>query len=301
MVHVLGPERVAGSDPRRVPVDAAASSFAGRSRGSVRSISARGSRSWSAAWLGRRRKRRALCSGRMWAALPRDACERVRHAARHRVPRDGTASASLLARVPSGRASEDLLVRQVSEAASAGVDLVQIREPNLETRELCRLVERCLEAAAGLPARIVVNDRADVALVAGAHGVHLRADSYAAGSGAGHRAVRIHRRSIGARPGRGRGRDERGRPGLHHLRHRVRIRVEGRQGTRRRGSKGSWLRLRPRGRCLCWRSAASRHDQRRQSGPPVRQGVAAHRRLPARRGWRGADACRDRASPPLGV
>ena len=66
------------------------------------------------------------------------------------------------------------------EAAAAGVDLVQIREPDLETRELCRLVERCLEAAAGLPTRIVVNDRADVALVAGAHGVHLRADSYAA-------------------------------------------------------------------------------------------------------------------------
>ena len=79
-----------------------------------------------------------------------------------------------------GRRAEDLLVRQVREAASAGVDLVQIREPDLETRELCRLVERCLEAAAGQPARIVVNDRADVALVAGAHGVHLRADSYAA-------------------------------------------------------------------------------------------------------------------------
>ena len=76
--------------------------------------------------------------------------------------------------------SVDLLVRQVSEAASAGVDLVQIREPNLDTRELCRLVERCVEAAVELPARIVVNDRADVALVAGAHGVHLRGDSYAA-------------------------------------------------------------------------------------------------------------------------
>lgn len=82
--------------------------------------------------------------------------------------------------VANGKSVEDLLVRQVSEAASAGVDLVQIREPNLDTRELCRLVERCVEAAAELPARIVVNDRADVALVAGAHGVHLRGDSYAA-------------------------------------------------------------------------------------------------------------------------
>jgi len=80
----------------------------------------------------------------------------------------------------SGKTVEDLLVRQVADAAAAGVDLVQIRELILETRELCRLVERCVEAAAGLPARIVVNDRADVALIVGAHGVHLRADSYAA-------------------------------------------------------------------------------------------------------------------------
>jgi thiamine-phosphate diphosphorylase len=80
----------------------------------------------------------------------------------------------------SGKSIEDLLVRQVSEAASAGVDLVQIREPNLEPRHLYRLVERCLAAAAGRRTRILVNDRADVALTAGAHGVHLRADSYAA-------------------------------------------------------------------------------------------------------------------------
>jgi thiamine-phosphate diphosphorylase len=79
-----------------------------------------------------------------------------------------------------GAGVEDLLVKQVGEAASAGVDLVQIREPNLDSRNLCRLVERCVEAAAGLPARILVNDRADAALAAGAHGVHLRADSYAA-------------------------------------------------------------------------------------------------------------------------
>jgi thiamine-phosphate pyrophosphorylase len=79
-----------------------------------------------------------------------------------------------------GRPVEDLLVEQVREAAWAGVDLLQIREQNLESRDLYRFVERCVEASAGLPARIVVNDRADVALGAGAHGVHLRADSYPA-------------------------------------------------------------------------------------------------------------------------
>jgi thiamine-phosphate pyrophosphorylase len=78
-----------------------------------------------------------------------------------------------------GRAVEDLLVAQVSEAAAAHVDMVQVRELDLETRNLCRLLDRCLQAAAGLPTRIVVNDRADVAMATGAHGVHLRADSCA--------------------------------------------------------------------------------------------------------------------------
>jgi thiamine-phosphate diphosphorylase len=78
----------------------------------------------------------------------------------------------------AGRAVEDYLVAQVREAAAAGVDLVQVRELDLEARDLYRLIERCLDAAAGLPTRIVVNDRADVALATGAHGVHLRADSY---------------------------------------------------------------------------------------------------------------------------
>ncbi len=40
-----------------------------------------------------------------------------------------------------------------------------------------RLVERALRAVEDTPARILVNDRVDVALAAGAHGVHLRSDS----------------------------------------------------------------------------------------------------------------------------
>jgi len=80
----------------------------------------------------------------------------------------------------AGRALEDLIVAQVREAADAGIDLVQIRELDLDTRDLCRLVERCLDAARRRT-RIVVNDRVDVAIATGADGVHLRADSYAAG------------------------------------------------------------------------------------------------------------------------
>ncbi len=74
----------------------------------------------------------------------------------------------------------DGLVRQVAAAARAGVHLVQIRERDLDARDLVDLVRACADAVGGLPTRIVVNDRTDVALAAGAHGVHLRADSVAA-------------------------------------------------------------------------------------------------------------------------
>ena len=58
--------------------------------------------------------------------------------------------------------------------------LVQIRERDLDGGPLTRLVSACLEAVRGTRTRVIVNDRLDVALAAGAHGVHLRADSFAA-------------------------------------------------------------------------------------------------------------------------
>lgn len=69
------------------------------------------------------------------------------------------------------------LIELVGAAARAGVDLIQIRERDLDASPLARLVSRCLEASAGTDAKVVVNDRVDVALAAGAHGVHLRWDS----------------------------------------------------------------------------------------------------------------------------
>lgn len=70
-----------------------------------------------------------------------------------------------------------LLVEQVRGAVRAGVSFVHVRERDLEARVLLDLVEALVEAAAGTPTRILVNDRLDVALVSGAAGVHLRADS----------------------------------------------------------------------------------------------------------------------------
>jgi thiamine-phosphate diphosphorylase len=77
-------------------------------------------------------------------------------------------------------AGEGALVQRIGAAARAGTHLIQIRQSPLEALALSRLVERALAAIEGTGARLLVNDRLDVALAAGAHGVHLRGDSMAA-------------------------------------------------------------------------------------------------------------------------
>lgn len=72
------------------------------------------------------------------------------------------------------------MVDGLRQAAQAGVDFIQIRERHLDDRRLLAFARATVEATAGTPARIVLNDRLDVALAAGAAGVHLRANSYGA-------------------------------------------------------------------------------------------------------------------------
>ena len=61
-------------------------------------------------------------------------------------------------------------------AGEAGIDLLQIREPDLSAGELIRLV-REVRGRLGEVSRVVLNDRVDVALAADADGVHLKSDS----------------------------------------------------------------------------------------------------------------------------
>lgn len=61
----------------------------------------------------------------------------------------------------------------IRRALRWGVDFVQIREKDLCDRDLFELTEKSVEAALRTRCRILVNGRADVALAAGAHGVHL--------------------------------------------------------------------------------------------------------------------------------
>lgn len=74
----------------------------------------------------------------------------------------------------------DALVERVASAARAGVDLIQIREYAIDDRALAAVVSDCVRAVRKTRARVLVNDRLDVALAGGAHGVHLKSASYAA-------------------------------------------------------------------------------------------------------------------------
>jgi len=64
------------------------------------------------------------------------------------------------------------LIDFASEAAKAGVDMIQIRERDLTARALFKLTESILDRLRPVNTRIFVNDRADVAASLGA-GVHL--------------------------------------------------------------------------------------------------------------------------------
>ena len=69
------------------------------------------------------------------------------------------------------------LLGLIGRAASAGVDLIQIREPDLDDRALEGVVRWAVALTSATSTRVIVNDRVDVALAAGADGVHLKATS----------------------------------------------------------------------------------------------------------------------------
>ena len=73
------------------------------------------------------------------------------------------------------------VLRTIRQAAAAGVDYIQLREKDLTVRELERLAREALQAVRGEgPARLLINHRTDVALAAGADGVHLTGSDIAA-------------------------------------------------------------------------------------------------------------------------
>jgi thiamine-phosphate pyrophosphorylase len=68
------------------------------------------------------------------------------------------------------------LLEKVSEAAQNGIDYIQLREKDLSTRALERLARETMQRVVGTSAKLLINSRADVALSARAHGLHLRSN-----------------------------------------------------------------------------------------------------------------------------
>jgi len=64
----------------------------------------------------------------------------------------------------------------LSDLAAAGIDGFQVRDKVVTTRELVELTRVVQAAVRPAGATVVVDDRLDVALATGAHGVHLGAD-----------------------------------------------------------------------------------------------------------------------------
>jgi len=80
----------------------------------------------------------------------------------------------------STRSGTGALLGAVEKALEGGVRFVQLREKELPAKELLRLARALRELTASFGARLVVNDRVDVAILSDADGVHLGATSVSA-------------------------------------------------------------------------------------------------------------------------
>ena len=65
---------------------------------------------------------------------------------------------------------------QVELLSAGGATLVQLREKEMPAREFYEQAKAAVDVAARRGVKLIVNDRVDVALAVGAHGVHLGQD-----------------------------------------------------------------------------------------------------------------------------
>jgi len=81
----------------------------------------------------------------------------------------------MLLHMITDRARSSLPVEAAAaEAARAGADVIHVRETGLSDAALLDLIRRVADAIRGSSAELLVNDRFDLALAAGAAGVHLK-------------------------------------------------------------------------------------------------------------------------------
>jgi thiamine-phosphate pyrophosphorylase len=70
------------------------------------------------------------------------------------------------------------VVERIATAARCGIDLIQLREKDLPSRQLELLARAAVDdiLKASSRSRLLINSRVDLALATGAHGVHLRSN-----------------------------------------------------------------------------------------------------------------------------
>jgi len=76
------------------------------------------------------------------------------------------------------RERRERLLNMIAAAASSGVDFVQLREKDMHSRELELLAREAVQRIRAFSGRtrLLINSRTDIALAAGADGVHLRSN-----------------------------------------------------------------------------------------------------------------------------
>ncbi len=89
---------------------------------------------------------------------------------------DGLKLSALYPILDDGFETKRSLPTSVAAFARAGCRLVQLRAKTLTTRELMEWAQICVQEARRHQMTILINDRADVALLSGADGVHLGQD-----------------------------------------------------------------------------------------------------------------------------
>ena len=69
-----------------------------------------------------------------------------------------------------------LLLERARHWIVDGIEVIQLREKHLAAGDLFSLAKELVRLATGSDTKVLINSRSDVALAAGAHGVHLTAD-----------------------------------------------------------------------------------------------------------------------------
>lgn len=78
------------------------------------------------------------------------------------------------ARGGSGSPERASLLSRLASGAAAGASMIQVRERQLDDRALLEFARQLIQATNGTSCLVTINDRTDVAIAAGAAGVHLK-------------------------------------------------------------------------------------------------------------------------------